>query len=66
MRARHVPADYLVEGVPWFRGSNVAHALGYANPHRALCHHVEEKDRAQLKDLGPLVGRGPLKQVVET
>ena len=51
----------MVDGAPWFRGNDVAHALGYANPHQAICHHVEEEDRAQLKDLGPLLGRGPLK-----
>ena len=51
----------MIDGAPWFRGTDVAHALGYAQPHQAICHHVEEEDRAQLKDLGVLLSRTPLK-----
>ena len=41
----------LVEGVPWFRGNDVAHALDYANPRQAIRQNVDEEDRVQLKDL---------------
>ena len=51
----------MIDGAPWFRGTDVAHALGYAKPHQAICHHVEEEDRAQLKDVGLLLSRTPLK-----
>ena len=51
----------MIDGAPWFRGTDVAHALGYAKPHQAICHHVEEEDCAQLKELGLLLSRTPLK-----
>ena len=51
----------MVDGLPWFRGNDVAHALDYGNPRQAIGRHVEEGDRAYLKDLGrPSDGR-PLK-----
>ena len=51
----------MVDGAPWFRGNDVAHALDYANPRQAIGHHVEEEDRAQLKDLMCLPDRHMLK-----
>ena len=51
----------MVDGEPWFRGNDVAHALDHGNPRQAISTHVEEGDRAYLKDLGrPSDGR-PLK-----
>ena len=41
----------MVNGEPWFRAKDVAAALGYANPHQAIRHNVDERDRSQLKDL---------------
>ena len=51
----------IVEDTPWFCGTSVASALGYANPHQAIIAHVDTEDRAKLGDLGPLLHRGPLK-----
>ena len=51
----------MIDGAPWFRGNDVAHALDYANPRQAIGHHVEEEDRAQLKDLMCLPDRHMLK-----
>ena len=50
----------MVNETPWFRGNDVASALGYTNPHQALLAHVDDDDRAKLGDLGPLANRGPL------
>ena len=52
----------MVDGAPWFRGTDVAHALDYANARPAIYHHVQEEDRAELKDLGSLPDRLPLKR----
>ena len=41
----------MVNDEPWFRAKDVAAALGYANPHQAIRHNVDERDRSQLKDL---------------
>ena len=51
----------MVDGAPWFRGNDVAHALDYGNPRQAISTHVEEEDRAQLKDLGCPTDGHPLK-----
>ena len=41
----------MIDGAPWFRGTDVAHALDYANPRQAIRQNVDEEDRVQLKDL---------------
>ena len=41
----------LVDGAPWFRGNDIADSLDYANSHQAIRHHIDEEDRAPLKDL---------------
>ena len=41
----------MVNDEPWFRAKDVAAALGYANPHQAIRHNVDERDPSQLKDL---------------
>ena len=46
----------MVNGEPWFRAKDVAAALGYANPHQAIRHNVDERDRSQDKDLMLLTG----------
>ena len=43
-------ATTMVNDEPWFRAKDVAAALGYANPHQAIRHNVDERDRSQLKD----------------
>ena len=41
----------LVDGAPWFRGNDLADSLDYANSQQAIRHHIDEEDRAPLKDL---------------
>ena len=36
-----------VEGEPWLVGRDVAAALGYANPRKALDDHVDPEDKMQ-------------------
>lgn len=36
-----------VDGEPWLVGKDVAQALGYSNPRKALADHVDEEDRRQ-------------------
>ena len=50
----------MVNGAPWFCGNDTAAALGYANTRQAINLHVDEDDRAKLKDLGSLETRLPL------
>ena len=40
-----------VGGVPWVRGNDVAVALGYAIPRKAIRDHVDQEDRQTLDDL---------------
>ena len=48
----------LVGYVPWFRGNDVAAALGHKNTRQAMRTHVHEEDRRALEDLGrPEIGR---------
>ena len=49
-------AAVMVNDEPWFRAKDVAAALGYANPHQAIRHNVDERDRSQYKDLMVLSG----------
>ena len=35
----------VIDAVPWFVGHDVASALGYSNPRKALGDHVEDEDR---------------------
>lgn len=34
-----------IDGEPWFVGKDVAEALGYSNPSKAVIVHVDEEDR---------------------
>ena len=36
-----------IEGEPWLVGKDVAEALGYTNPRKALADHVDEEDKRQ-------------------
>ena len=38
-----------VEGEPWLVGRDVAAALGYANPRKALADHVDAEDKGVTK-----------------
>ena len=42
----------VVDGTPWFRGTDVAAALGYARPRKAIYDHVDAQDRETLDNLG--------------
>lgn len=33
------------DGEPWFSGKDVAVALGYSNPHKAIRDHVDNEDK---------------------
>ena len=44
----------MVDGVPWFKGKEVATLLGYANTMQAIRTHVEERDRKKLDELSQL------------
>ena len=37
----------VLEGVPWFVGKDIATALGYMNPRKALADHVDKEDRTK-------------------
>ncbi len=41
----------VVDGEPWFKGSEAAAALGYAAPSKAVRTHVDEEDRQRLDNL---------------
>ena len=38
----------VVDGNPWFRGADVAAALGYVNPGKAVRTHVDDEDKEKL------------------
>ena len=42
----------MVDGGAWFRGTDIAAALGYARPRDAVRNHVDEQDRETLQNLG--------------
>ena len=39
----------VLDGVIWFVGKDIAEALGYSNPRKALADHVEEEDKGVTK-----------------
>ena len=41
----------VVDGEPWFKGSEAAAALGYAAPAKAVRTHADEEDRQRLDNL---------------
>ena len=41
----------LVAGVPWFRGKDIAIALGYSDSKRAIQLHVSDEDKTKLEEL---------------
>ena len=50
----------LVGDEPWFRGNDVAFALGYANLQQAIRTHVHDQDRQTLNNLRVLETSTPL------
>lgn len=42
-----------IEGEPWLVGKDVAEALGYTNPRKALADHVDEEDKGVTKCYTP-------------
>lgn len=43
-----------VNGTPWLVGKDVATALGYKNPQRAIRDHVDAEDKGVTKTVTPL------------
>ena len=46
------------KGEIWFRGKDIAKALGYKRPHKAVLDHVDSEDKLSLECLerGPKLG----------
>ena len=45
--------DYiLVDGVPWFKGKEVATLLGYANTKNAIINNVRDQDKRKMEEIG--------------
>lgn len=42
-----------IDGQPWLVGKDVATALGYKNPQRAIRDHVEDEDKGMTKTVTP-------------
>ena len=47
-----------IDGEPWFVGKDVAEALGYSNPSKALVDHVDGEDKLNNESLSSLGQRG--------
>lgn len=47
-----------LDGEPWFVGKDVATALGYQNPSKALADHVDDEDKLNNESLSSLGQRG--------
>ena len=45
-----------IEGVIWFVGKDIAKALGYTNPQKAIRDHVDEEDKRGERIVHPLGG----------
>ena len=43
----------VIDGEPWFVGKDVAEALGYQNPQRAIRDHVDEEDKGVTEMVTP-------------
>lgn len=43
-----------INGEPWFVGKDIAAALGYSNPSKALIDHVDEEDKLNNETLSSL------------
>ena len=56
----------MVGDIPWFRGTDVASALGYARPRNAVRDHVDEQDRETLQNLRGTADVPPLEHNVAT
>lgn len=47
------------DGEPWFVGKDVAVALGYENPQRAIRNHVDDEDKGVTEMVTPAVSKNP-------
>lgn len=45
------------DGVPWLVGKDVAQALGYVNPRKALSDHVDDEDKTDGVTIRDSIGR---------
>ena len=46
-----------MDGQPWLVGRDVAEALGYSNPRKALADHVDEEDKTDGVTIRDSIGR---------
>ena len=46
-----------INGEPWFVGKDVATALGYSNPRKAIIDHVDEEDKNDGVTIRDAIGR---------
>ena len=44
----------------WFKGKDIAKALGYEKTRNAILKHVDDDDKSILEDLRRVPNRGPL------
>ena len=42
----------VVDGLPWFKGKQVATILGYANTKNAIINNVREQDKKRMEEIG--------------
>ena len=47
----NIGCPILVKQIPWFKGRDVATSLEYANPKKAVLHHVDDEDKKTLHEL---------------
>lgn len=47
----------VIDGEPWFVGKDVAEALGYSNPRKALGDHVDSEDKSDGVTIRDSIGR---------
>ena len=36
----------------WFRGRTIVKVLGYSNPLKAICKHIDSEDKKEMSELG--------------
>ena len=55
---QHQIRTTVIDGEPWLVGKDVAEALGYTNPSKALIDHVDTEDKLNNESLSSLGQRG--------
>ena len=47
----------IIDKEPWFVGKDIAVALGYTNPRKAISDHVDEEDKTDGVTIRDSIGR---------